>query len=90
MNRNQPNSVTPFLMVAIAPLCWAGNIVLAKGVAMLIPPVALAFWRWTIAFMILLPFTWRYMKKDWNIALAGWKILLLLSLFGITGFNTLL
>jgi drug/metabolite transporter (DMT)-like permease len=90
MTRHQPHSVTPFVMVAIAPLCWAGNIVLAKGVSMLIPPVALAFWRWTIAFMVLLPFTWRYMKKDWNIALAGWKILLLLSLFGITGFNTLL
>jgi len=78
------------LLVAVAPLCWAGNIVLAKGVATLIPPVALAFWRWTVAFSILLPLTWPYVKRDWKAALAGWKIILLLSLFGITSFNTLL
>ena len=63
---------------------------LAKGVANLIPPVALAFWRWAIAFLILLPLTWPYVKRDWKTALAGWKILGLLALFGITSFNTLL
>lgn len=77
-------------MVAVAPMCWAGNIVLAKGVATMIPPVALAFWRWAVAFLILLPLTWPYVKRDWKTALAGWKILGLLSLFGITSFNTLL
>ena len=76
-------------MVAVAPLCWAGNIVLAKGVAELIPPVALAFWRWTVAFAILLPLTWPQVKQDWKTALAGWKILVLLAVFGITSFNTL-
>jgi drug/metabolite transporter (DMT)-like permease len=90
MIQKQTPSFAAFLMVAIAPLCWAGNIVLAKGVAMLIPPVSLAFWRWTVAFLILLPFTWRQLRRDWNAVLAGWKIILLLSLFGITGFNTLL
>ncbi len=79
-----------FLMVAVAPLCWSGNIVLAKGVATLIPPVALAFWRWTVAFLILLPLTWPTLRRDWKTALAGWKIVGLLSLLGITVFNTLL
>jgi drug/metabolite transporter (DMT)-like permease len=83
-------SFLSFLMVAVAPLCWAGNIVLAKGVAMLIPPVALAFWRWTVAFLILLPLTWPYVKRDWQTAVTGWKIIVTLSLFGVTGFNTLL
>jgi hypothetical protein len=27
------------------------------GVADLIPPVAFAFWRWTLAFVLILPFT---------------------------------
>lgn len=77
-------------LVAVAPLCWAGNIVLAKGVATMIPPVALAFWRWAIAFLILLPLTWPTLKRDWKTALSAWRFVVLLSLFGITGFNTLL
>jgi len=86
-----PKTALPaFLMVAVAPMCWAGNIVLAKGVAAFIPPVSLAFWRWTVAFSVLLPLTWPYVKRDWKTALAGWKIMGLLSLFGVTSFNTLL
>lgn len=77
-------------MVAVAPLCWAGNIVLAKSVVTLIPPVALAFWRWAVAFLILLPLARGYVKQDWKTAVSGWKILGLLSLLGITSFNTLL
>ena len=46
--QTRPTSTLPaFLLVAVAPLCWAGNIVVAKGVTTMIPPVALAFWRWT-------------------------------------------
>ena len=90
MRTESKHTLPAFLMVAVAPLCWAGNIVLAKGVVTMIPPVALAFWRWTIAFLILLPFAWPIVKKDWPRVLAGWKIMLLLSLSGITAFNTLL
>lgn len=80
----------PFLILAVAPLCWAGNIVLARGVIDLIAPASLAFWRWTIAFLFLLPFTWRYAAADWNTVLQHWKIVLFLSLTGVTTFNTLL
>jgi drug/metabolite transporter (DMT)-like permease len=80
----------PYFLLAIAPLCWAGNIVLARGVTDIVGPVSLAFWRWATAFMILLPFAWRNTKKDWRIVVAHWKILLFLSICGITCFNTLL
>lgn len=90
MAADQKPTCLAFLIVAVAPMCWAGNIVLAKAVATLIPPVALAYWRWTLAFFILLPLTWPRVKRDWRTALAGWKILGLLSLFGIASFNALL
>ena len=90
MNTASKSTLPAFLLVAVAPMCWAGNIVLGKGVATLIPPVALAFWRWAVAFLILLPLTWPYVKRDWKTAVAGWKILALLALFGVTSFNTLL
>ena len=77
-------------MVAVAPMCWAGNVVLAKGVVSMIPPVALAFWRWAVAFLILLPLTWPWVRRDWQAAARGWKIMGLLSFLGITAFNPLL
>ncbi len=90
MPPNPKPTLPAFLMVAVAPLCWAGNIVLAKGIVSMIPPVALAFWRWAVAFLILLPLTWPLVRRDWQAAARGWKMMALLSLLGITGFNTLL
>lgn len=82
--------VGPYLILGMAPLCWAGNVVLARGVADLIPPVAFAFWRWTLAFVLILPFTWRQLKADWRSVLGGFKMLLVLAALGISSFNTLL
>lgn len=80
----------PYLLLAIAPLCWAGNIVIARGVVDLIPPVTLAFWRWTIAFLLLWPFAYSHARRDWALFTRHWKIMVFLSLVGISGFPTLL
>ncbi len=79
-----------YLLLVLPPLFWAGNSVLARGVADLIPPVAMSFWRWTIALLILLPFTWKQTLKDWPEIKKHWRIIFLLGLFGIASFNTLL
>ena len=82
--------VLPYLLLPVAPLCWAGNIVLARGVYEIMPPVAFAFWRWAVAFLMLLPFAWRQTRRDWPAAVRHWKILCLLAFLGISCFNTLL
>ncbi|MDX2495473.1 MAG: DMT family transporter, partial [Desulfuromusa sp.] len=63
-----------YLLLVLPPLFWAGNSVLARGVADLIPPVAMSFWRWTIALLILLPFTWKQTLNDWPEIKKHWKI----------------
>ena len=83
-------SSLPYLLTALAPLCWGGNIVLARGVADIIPPVSFAFWRWTIAFIILLPFTWSRARQDWPRVIKSWKIMSVLSILGISFFNMIL
>ncbi len=83
-------SLWPYLILSLAPLCWAGNIVLARGVADLFPPVAFAFWRWSLAFVLILPFTLRELAADRRAIARGWKMLLILALLGISAFNTLL
>jgi hypothetical protein len=41
----------------------ASNLVVARGGVEFVPPISLAFWRWTIVFIILLPFTYLSLKK---------------------------
>lgn len=76
-------------VLALANLLWAGNIVLARGVAGLVPPVALAYWRWTGAFCVSLPFAWPYLRRDAHVLLAHWRMMLLLSATGIATYNTM-
>lgn len=88
--QSQPFTWRPYLLLAIAPLCWAGNIVLARSVVDIIPPVSLAFWRWTIASLLLWPFAHPHARDDWPLFTRHWKMIFFLSLVGISGFNTLL
>ncbi len=79
-----------YLLLVLPPLFWAGNTVLARGVAQSIPPVTMSFWRWFLALLVLLPFTWRYTVRDRVLIKQHWGIIVLLGLLGITSFNTLL
>jgi len=83
-------SLTSYLLLSMAPLCWAGNIVLARGVAEIIPPVAFAFWRWSLAFALILPLALRQLMRDWKELARCWKMVFLLAVLGISSFNTLL
>jgi drug/metabolite transporter (DMT)-like permease len=76
-------------LLALANLFWAGNIVLGRGVAGMVPPVALAYVRWAGAFLIGLGFAWPYLKRDWPVLLHQWPLMLLLSATGIASYNTL-
>jgi hypothetical protein len=92
---NQPSrcfaeDIIPYMIISVAPLCWAGNIVLARGVAETIPPVAFAVWRWTLAFVLILPFALRQLALDWTEITRHWRMLFLLAILGISSFNTLL
>jgi len=88
--RNKTNIKAAYLLLLLPPLFWAGNTVLARGIIDLIPPVAMAFWRWTLALTILAPFTWKQLRRDWPLIRQNWKITFLISFFGISSFNTLL
>ena len=60
----------------------ASNLVIARGGTELIPPISLAFWRWTLCFLILLPFTFVYLKKNFNQFKDELKKLFILGFLG--------
>ena len=76
------------LLIA-ANLFWAGNIVLARGLVGEVPPVALAYWRWTGAFVLAVGFAWPGLKADLPVMLRHWKVMLVLSATGVACYNTL-
>jgi drug/metabolite transporter (DMT)-like permease len=80
----------PRLLMLFPGLFWAGNAILARSVAGEVPPIALAYWRWTVGTVIVLPFAWRHLARDVPVMLRNWPIMLLLSALGITVFNTCL
>jgi drug/metabolite transporter (DMT)-like permease len=55
----------------------------------MVPPIALAYWRWTGAFLVAIGFAWPYLRKDLPILRRHWPILLLLSATGIATYNTM-
>ena len=56
----------PYLLLCVTALCWAGNAIVGRLAAGHIPPVTLSFLRWSIAFLIILPFAWKHLKRDWG------------------------
>src|SRR5256885_1079606 len=79
----------PYLLLSIPALCWAGNAIVGRLAAGHIPPVTLSFLRWSLAFLIILPFAWKHLKRDWGAIRARLGTMIVLSVTGIGAFNTL-
>lgn len=88
-SQNKPSllSVLPFLV--LPPLFWAGNVTVGRAVRDDIDPIALSFGRWVIALLILLPFVWRLMCRDWPLYKQNWKRIVATAIMGVAAFNTL-
>ena len=79
----------PYLLLCITAACWAGNAIIGRLAAGHIPPVTLAFMRWFLAFLVVLPFALKHLKRDWGAIRAKLGLMLVISVTGIAIFNTL-
>ncbi len=80
----------PLFLMLLPGLFWAGNSIVARSVAGEVPPVGLAFWRWTFAAVLVLPLAWPHLRRDVPLMLRNWPIMLVLTALGISVFNTFL
>ena len=78
----------PYLLLTLTVLFWSGNMVVGRGIRADVPPMALAFWRWAIAFLLVLPLALPHFKSQWPQLKKGWKPILVLGLLGVGGYNT--
>ena len=80
----------PYMLLVLTTLFWSGNVVIGRAVVGTVPPVALSFWRWTVALAVLLLVGSRFAWKDRRAVLDAWRVITGLALLGVTLFNSIL
>ena len=78
-----------YLLLVLNMLFWSGNFVLGRGVHEHIPPIALSWWRWLMAGIIIAPIAWPYVRRDWPVIKNHLPILFFLGAVGVGSFNSL-
>ncbi|HTV28047.1 MAG TPA: DMT family transporter [Xanthobacteraceae bacterium] len=79
----------PYLLLSLTSLFWGGNTVLGRFIVGHVPPITLAFIRWSGAFVVLLPFAARHLARDWPMIRKHAGLMTLLALTGISAYNTM-
>jgi drug/metabolite transporter (DMT)-like permease len=79
----------PYLLLGLAMLFWAGNIVLGRYVAGHVPPVMMSCIRWVGACLMLLPWAWPHLRHDWPALRAHLPLMVILSATGFAINTTL-
>src|SRR5207302_2031337 len=78
-----------FSLLALANLLWAGNWVIGRALRDAFEPVALNFWRWLIAALVLAPFALPELARARATLRRHAGLLALLALAGVAVFQTL-
>lgn len=60
---------------------------MGRGIHNDIPPITLAFWRWAVALLIILPFSLGHVLKQRDLIRQNWKILTLLAILSVSNFS---
>jgi drug/metabolite transporter (DMT)-like permease len=78
-----------FALLALANLLWAGNWVTGRALRAAFDPVALNFWRWLIAVLVLAPFALPRLIAQRRVVRRHAGLLVLLALTGVVVFHCL-
>ena len=82
-------NIKAYIMLVCATLFWAGNFMVGKLAFLTnIPPMSLVFLRWSLVWLILLPFTFRELIRFKDIIQNNLPLLLFLSLTSVGLFNS--
>ena len=60
----------------------ASNLIVARGGVEYVPPISLAFWRWAVVVLILLPFTYSLLINNFKIIKKEYKKIFFLGAMG--------
>ncbi len=84
----QHNILLGIGLAVAATIIWSGNFIIARAINKEISPIALSFFRWFTAVVLLLPFAWKHIATSWKIVTQHKFYFFFTALFGISLFNT--
>ncbi|WP_207455085.1 DMT family transporter [Azospirillum sp. SYSU D00513] len=79
----RPGPLAAYALLAVSSALFASNSLIGKAAAGSVPPAGLAFWRWAVAVLIILPFAWSGLARHRAELLRGWKRMLLLGVLAM-------
>jgi drug/metabolite transporter (DMT)-like permease len=83
------NNFKAYLMLTLCAFFWSGNFIVGKFATLYeVPPLTLNFLRWLIVWIILIPFTFRDISKNFKVIKKSFYSILLMSVTSISVFNS--
>ena len=79
-----------YLYLTITTAGWGGNAVAGKLAVDHVSPAMLTSLRWVLALLILVPFAWPHLRREWPVIRANALMLLFLGILGFALFNNFL
>ena len=80
----------PYLLLTLSALFWGGNIIAGKFAIGELDPFALSAMRWIVAFLVILPFAFAQVRREWPEIRRGIGWLAFYGIVGFVSFNALL
>jgi drug/metabolite transporter (DMT)-like permease len=78
-----------YVLVVLAVLLWAGNAVIGRiAPDMNVPPLALNFWRWMIALLVLGPLAIPKLSMQIALFKRHWSLWTIFGIITVAGFNS--
>ena len=80
---------SPYLLLTLTPFFWSCNWIIGRALHEDMPPMALTFFRWLLASLVLIPFVVSKLARDWPTIRAHWRTMALLGSIGIALHNAI-
>jgi drug/metabolite transporter (DMT)-like permease len=77
----------PHLLLALTAFFWAGHWIVARVAIGDMTPVAMSFWRWTTAVVVLALLFGRQFAREWPVVRAHWRPIAFFALTGTAVYN---
>jgi len=73
---------SPYLLLSLTSLFWSLNWVIGRAIVGHVSPFALAFIRWSVAVVVMMPFAWPEIRAHWPAVRRHWKVIAWLGAWG--------
>ncbi len=78
-----------YTLLVFATFCWSGNFIVGKFAYLSeVPPLTLNFFRWISVWLILIPFTYKEIIKNFNYIKKNWFVISFMGVITISTFNS--